>query len=432
MLIDIRYPMHFGGQPTTTNRYKVVLCSYPIRRDVPQVAASEARVVLKARASDEAVPTAERDITLVEHGGRLFRKVCGAAEVDGHKSLVDAFESQHNRNKPHHPASPWEAKPRPLGAGLWNRIAHRVYINANGRDGERIAWPNAPFNTGTSHWTRNELSFEKWSKKLAYMAEDEFGKTLDEAEREADRLLWIGDELWVETPPLVYEVGRYFHSGDVNGLYDHQDFGTRRTRKEATFCVQLAFLPEWLDHNLDRQYFPLSSKGEALSYAVEANRHLTKSPATVLDVTRDIQGLGIQDDLLEFDHTAYSLSRTAMLMGGDLSVNLANRPDSSRGLTAAHHDAIEEIRAEIANLRWNPSSWPAAHLAGDIVEAWQRVGQPQGWSQFPSNRTNFANLICERALDQFDAIPVLIKTNRQEPNGRTFQTSPMMSPRRGR
>ncbi|MNL79898.1 hypothetical protein D3C87_2066020 [compost metagenome] len=62
---------------------------------------------------------------------------------------------------------------------------------------------------------------------------------------------------------------------------------------------------------------------------------------------------------------------------------------------------------------WNPAEWSAAHLAGDVVEAWQKAGQPQGWSQFPSNRRNFANMICERAMDQLDTVPVMIPTRTQ-------------------
>ncbi|MCZ7861237.1 hypothetical protein O9X98_07425 [Agrobacterium salinitolerans] len=384
MLTDIRYPVHFGGQPTTTDRYKVVLFSYPFRRDVDRIEASEVDVVLEV--------SGDVNATLVEYGGRLFRKVCGLAEAPGHRSLTEAFESAYDRNTPLHPASLWNAEVRPLGIGLWNRIAHRVYVNANGREGEKHAWPNAPFNAGTAHWNRNEFTFEKWSKKLGSMAGDEFDKALDEAEREADRLLWIGDELWVETPPLAYEVGYYADNNNQR------------------FDLELAFLPDWLDLNLDRQYFPLSAKDEALAYAAQANALIKEREAR--DYTGRIKQIGAE--VLEFDHVAYSLNRTALLMGGDLSVNIANKPDNARGLTGTHLDAINEARAEIANIGWNPSSWAVNHLAPDIVEAWQRI-RPHGWTQFTSNRTNFSNLICERALDQFDAIPVIIKTNRQEP-----------------
>ena len=363
--------------------FRSVLCSYPFRQDVARIDASEAEVVLEVSGDVNAV--------LVEHGGCLFRKVCGKAEAPSHKSLTEAFESAHDRNMPLHLASLGNAKVRPLGTGLWNRIAHRVYVNANGREGEKHAWPNAPFNAGTAHWTRNEFTFEKWSKKLGSMAADEFDKALDEAEREVDRLLWIGEELWVETPPLAYEVGHY------------PDNNNER------FDLQLAFLPDWLDLNLDRQYFPLSAKDEALAYAAQANARLRGRAAG--DYTGRINH--ISAEVLEFDHVAYSLNRTALLMGGDISVNIANKPDNTRGLKGTHHDAIDEARAEIANIGWNPSSWSAAHLAGDIVEAWQCV-RPQGWTHFTPNRTNFSNLICERALDQFDANPVMIKTNRQE------------------
>jgi hypothetical protein len=386
MLTDIRYPIHFGGQPTTTDRYKVVLCSYPFQRDVARIDVGEARLVFESLRADVTV-------VLVEYDGRLFKKVCGEGEVATHKSLTNSFESSHDRNTPHHPASIWNSKSRPLGAGLWNRISHRVYVNANGRDGEKHAWPNAPFNTGLAHWTRNEFTFEKWSKKLGAMDRDEFEKTLYEAEREADRLLWIGDDLWVETPPLVLEVAHY------------------REHNNEAFDMQLAFLPDWLDLNLDRQYFPLSAKDEALDYARQANSRL-KGKRTV-----DYSGQITQevDEILEFDHVAYSLNRTALLMGGDLSVNLANKPDNTRGLTESHIDSIKEARAAIASLPWKPSTWAAAHLAGDIVEAWQRVGRPQGWTHFTPNRTNFANFICERALEQLDTVPVMINTNRLGP-----------------
>lgn len=384
MITDIRYPIHFGAQPTTTPRYKVVLCSYPFRRDVPEIDARDARTVLEL--SDEFV-----NGKLVEYDGRLFRNARVQAGDQEHKSLVNSFESPRDRNTPHRPMRSFEDKSRPLGAGLWNRIAHRVYLNANGRTGEGYAWPNAPFNMGLATWTRNEFTYEKWSKKLGTFAADEFQQSLNEAEREVDRLLWIGDELWIETPPLAYQVG-----------YNGEDFD-----------VRLAFLPDWLDLDLDRQYFPLVDKEEALVYAEQANFRLkgrrTADHANVIEHVAD-------KTLLEFDHVSYALNRAALLMGGDVAVNIHNKPDNTRGLTGAHHDAIDEVRAEIGKIGWGQASWSVAHLAGDIAEAWQRVGKPQGWTQFTSNRTNFSHLTIERVNEQLDYLPVMINTNRQGPS----------------
>jgi hypothetical protein len=384
MLTDIRYPIHFGAQPTTTDRYKVVLCSYPFHRDVPEIGSGDAKAVLEL--SQEYV-----NGTLVEYDGRLFRRARVKQGEQDHKSLANSFESPRDRNTPHKPMRSVEDKSRPLGAGLWNRIVHRVYVNANGREGERYAWPNPPFNMGHSTWTRNEFTYEKWSRKLGSFAVDEFQMSLKEAEREVDRLIWIGDELWIETPPLAYHVG-----------YNGEDFD-----------VRLAFLPDWLDLNLDRQYFPLFDKDEALVYAEQANSRLrgrrTEDHTGIIERVTD-------KALLEFDHVAYALNRTALLMGGDVAVNIHNKPDNTRWLTGIHHDAIDEVRAEIGNIGWEPSSWGVAHLAGDIAEAWNRVGKPQGWTQFTSNRSNFANLIAERTLEQMDSLPVMINTTRQGPN----------------
>lgn len=416
MLTDIRYPIHFGGQPTTTDRYKVVICSFPLTVDVPEIGAKEARTVLETAAffpTAAGEPPVVRDIKLVEHDGRLFRKVCNRAEVLQHSSLTLSFESTHDRNKPFHPASLGEASPRPLGVGMWNRIAHRVFVAGNGREQERIAWPNQPYNTGTArHWTRNDFTFEKWSKKLGQYDVAAFERSVEEARRETERLLWIGDELWLETPPLVYEVGHCAFERNPHFLYDHQDYRSSGSGLTKEFCVQLAFLPDWLDHNLDRQYFPLSAKMDALSYAMEANRRLIKGTDVVHDTTKDMAGLDVADPLFDFDPDSYALNRAAMLMAGDVSVNIAKYPDNSRGLSTSHHDAIDEAKAQIDLIGWNPAEWSAAHLAGDVVEAWQKAGQPQGWSQFPSNRRNFANMICERAMDQLDTVPVMIQTTR--------------------
>jgi hypothetical protein len=416
MLTDIRYPIHFGGQPTTTDRYKVVLCFYPLSVNVPEVRAGEAQTVLETSAffpttTDE--PPIARNIKLVEFDGRLFRKVCDRSNVLHHSSLTLAFESNHDRNKPFHPASLHEAKPRPLGVGMWNRIAHRVFVAGNGREQEKIAWPNAPFTLATHrYWTRNDFSFEKCSKKLDQYDVDGFEKSVDEARREADRLLWIGDELWIETPPLVYEVGHYSYERNPNFLCDHQDYRSSGSGLTRKFCIQLAFLPDWLDLNLDRQYFPLSAKEDAFSYAVDANSRLVKETCSVLDTTKDLLGLGVTDPLLDFDADSYALNRIAMLMAGDVSAKIAKKPDDSRGLTSAHHTAIEEAKIQVASLGWNPSEWSAAHLAGEVVDAWQIARQPQGWAQFPSNRKNFANLACERALGQLDAVPIIVPTKR--------------------
>jgi hypothetical protein len=384
MLTNIRYPIHFGAQPTTTDRYKTVLCSFPFRRDIPEIDARDAGTVLEMHHLYVVGK-------LVEHDGRLFRNTLVKAGDHDHKTLVNSFESSSVRNTPHKPIMAYEAKGRPLGAGLWNRIAHRVYLNANGRTGEGYAWPNAPYNMGLANWDRNEFTYEKWSKKIGSFAAEELQRSLDEAEREIDRLLWIGDELWVETPPPALQV-----------RFNGEDFD-----------IRLAFLPEWLDLNLDHQYFPLSQKDEAFAYADRANSRL-KGRRTI-DHSDEIERTA-NDALLEFDHAAYALNRAALLMGGDVAVNIHNKPDNTRRMTQVHHDAIDEVRAEIGRIGWNPSSWGAAHLAGEVAEAWQLAGKPQGWTQFTSNRTNFANLIIDRVNEQLDCLPVVINTKRQGPS----------------
>jgi hypothetical protein len=399
MHLDIRYPIHFGGQPTTTDRYKTVLCSYPIRTEVPRIEMEQVNTVLDLRSTGQSV-------VLAEYDGRLFRKVCDRESVANHKSLTDSFESTSQRNRPHRPFKLWDTDVRPLGAGLWNRIAHRVYIAGNGRQSEKIAWPNQPFNTGTAlHWTRNEFTFERWSKKLGEIAQAEFDGSVAEALTEADRLLWIGNELWLETPPLAYAVGV---DNEVGGIS-----GRREGGPAPQIAVDLTFLPDWLDHDLDRQYFPLSAKHEAMSYAGEVSKRFNKGASGIFDGTFGIEGLLGSDNLLQFDHAAYSVSRTTMLLAADIAVSIANKPDNSRGLTTSHHVAIEEAISAVKSLRWNPTSWVGDLDAGEIVEAWQRVGRPQGWSQFPPNRTNFANLICERTLDLLDTVPIMIHTSKQ-------------------
>lgn len=410
MKTSIRYPLRFGAQPITTESRKVVLCSYLHEHEVPQVSAAETRTVLdttKLYETDSKSSPVVRTIKVIEHDGRLFRKVCDRADFDKHDAFINAFEMPNDRNKPLHPVDVWDMHKLPLGKGLSNRIAHRLYLEGCGKEKEANAWPAIPV-----RWTaRNGCNFEFYfPRKLTDIDEQEFEAGLDEIAKEADRLLLIDDELWLETPPPVYEVGLYTFSQSIF-CYDYLDFRSNEKGLRRNFSVQLAFLPDWLDVCLDRQYFPLSAKDDAVEYALRANawveQYRDELKCPIRDLTEDIDGLDAQDTILNFDQAAYSTNRAAMLLAGDVSVSLMRKPELAEKLSVTHRNAVSEACATVASMGWNPNDWAANEYAADVVDAWTRTGRKRGWTQLPANRDDFAALACERTLELSDTMPIM-------------------------
>lgn len=425
MQTDIRYPIRFGAQPTTTDRYKVVLCSYLHSHNAPSITSGEARAVLDMDV--DVTKNRQIRLKLVDFENRLFRKVCDQTDFPGHASLSDAFECTPDRNTPHHPLvwcdqrpGEWNRSSRPLGTGLWNRIAHRLYIDGAGREKEAYAWPNAPFNLSLAlRWNRNDFKFENYLSRMTNIDADEFSEGVAQIVNEADRLLCIDDELWLETPPLVYEVGHGLRSSSGHIACDYNDLRSKDGDLNANITIQLAYLPDWLDTNLDRQYFPLSARDKAVEYAAAANPHLIGyASRRVIDHTRDIPLSGLSDNagLLEFDHAAYSLNRTTMLLAGDLTKSLKLKPNLNLELTDVHQTAIATAADQARRLGWRSSDWsPVHHDAATVVDAWSRTGRGKGWAQLPVNRSAFAELLCQRTLELFDEMPVMVPTGNREP-----------------
>lgn len=385
MLMTVRYPIHFGADPPTCDRHKDAILSYPHRVDVPEISRRETHTVV----DDKGI----FPHSVVSYDGRLFRRGGLAKDASRLVSLTRAFENTLDRNAPYMPLLSSSPKGRPIAAGMWNRLAHRLHA-AGGRTKEEYAWPPAPYSNSASYrWTRNEYLFENYIDRAGQIDASQFGASQAEIAAEGEKLIVIDDYIHVETTPLAWCVGVRVGKPYV-GVY-----------------VTLAHLPEWLDADLDRQYFPISQKQEALNYAESLDATIrTKFNSGIETADERFDTAMVDMGSLEFDHQSYSLNRSVMLMASDVMSAKRNSQDIAAIVDAAcpgSNADLEEASNAAVNLGVRIEDWrDVGHCADNVVEAWTATKFKKGWIALPSVRSAFARLACERTLSVAADMPI--------------------------
>lgn len=377
MKIDIRYPFRFRALPPRCSGRKDLFVSFLHTADVPEISAREVSTLFEA--------ATETPYRLVEYDGRLFRKLGRFPDENTSRLLDRAFQREEERN------SPWPftfesggASPRPVSQPLRNHLSHRLYLEGDNRAKELEAWPFIPVITGMRgrRVSRNEFRFEDLVGKLADIDGIEFAKGRAEHAAEAAKLLVVEGDLWIETPPPAIGVSMQGHAST------------------ARMVMELMHLPNWLDADLDRQYFPLSDHAAALEYAERATKLTYTGTEPFEDYTHERPFTAEASHLLSFDGDGYSCTRTTLILGGDVArwitytEGMAEKVGDDRARSALlARDTAKAIGTDI-------SQWPdMSDLAHDVTEAWKMTGRKPGWANIPANRHAFGTMICERAAD---------------------------------
>lgn len=401
MRMTVRYPIHFTAEPPTTDRVKDAICSFAHTADVPELSEGETRLVSRVIFDYVDYMDHDRTITIREYGGALYRRLGKAGDASSLPSFNKAFECTLDRNAPIMPLSDNGISGRPLGIAMWNRIAHRLFVQG-GRKKEEYAWPPGPFSQSHGmRWTRNDLKYEDYTRKTGPIDEAMFEACRDEHRAEADKLLVIGGDVYVRTPPMAHIVGSV-----VNGSY----VGVR---------IEMGFLPEWLDANLERQYFPLGMKAEAAEYAEILHRKLKGDYKSGV---AQVSGRELDEALpalseFDFDHRAYTVNRNIMLLATDVTKVLNEKTELAQLLDAGTAASLAEVSEAALDLGTEIEGWKdVADHADDVISAWRTTGRRPGWSNIPSVRSQLGEMICERTLGLAAEMPISLNVG----HGRGF------------
>ncbi|MDW9479072.1 hypothetical protein GOB57_10390 [Sinorhizobium meliloti] len=377
MKLDIRYPLRFSALPPRCASRKDVLVSFLHKADVPEITAGEVSTVFEA--------ATEIPYRLVDYDGRLFRRIGNPEDEAVAELLKSGFQQDESRNRLFYfTFENGKSAQRPVSQSLNNHLCHRLYLEGNNRDKELEAWPFIPVIKGFAgrRTTRNSFLFEDIERKLKDIDGDEFAKGRAEHDLEAAKLLLVDGELWIETPPPAIAV-------KVEGY-----------ASSARMVMELTHLPDWLDGDLDRQYFPLSEHEKALEYAAKA----TKLTATGTEPFEDYsfeREIAIHDSrLLSFDAEGYSCTRTSLILGGDVARWLTYTEGLREKVGEDRARSVLLARDMAMDIGTDISGWPdMTDLVHDITEAWKITGRKPGWANIPQNRHAFGTMICERAAD---------------------------------
>lgn len=383
MMTTVRYPIAFKALPQRCAGVKTVYCTFPHQCDVPEIGMSETTAVAEFGTDTRHA--------LLEYGDRLYRKMGNPEQVV--RQMDTAFENPNRRDDPW--VFAFEGGQRtddpPPSRPLDNLVAFRTYVEAGvkGVDQDGI-WPYQP--TGRGRY-REEFHYEQLERRLVEIDGASFTKAREEHVREGERLLVVDGVYWIETPPPVIMVSLE---------------GTRTTERAS---LQLVHLPDWIDRDLSRQYFPLTRHEEALEWAMKLNHLRSHGHDPLEDYSREMEVSSTDHPLLDFDHAGHSVRRTAFVLASDAARWLDT--DGAANVKAGQKavDTAYRVRDMAVACGTDMSDRPdVADMVPDIVKAWKATARKPGWAVIPTNRLNLGNAICERAEEMAADMPISVDT----------------------
>jgi hypothetical protein len=372
MRTTVNYPLLFRAHPGKCIEPKDVLVQYMHTDDVPEISTSETRISFKMG-----------PYLLREYDRRLFSYIGKPGSKTANACFDHGFEPVEGR------AQPWwiPLRVRYAAQALDNLIYYRLFLDGGGKARETVLWPPlVPSYSGERGFrSRTEFTFQGLESKLRDIDSDQLYSGRDLHAVEFSKLILIDGDYWIETTPPAICIS--------NGGW------------KASF----AHLPNWLDNDLGRQYFPFDERADAIDYAKRTQQIRARSSDTAKDFSEWMSFVSEENPLFEFDHNAYSAKRTTMLLGGDMARVLAANPELAEkvgsGLTASVNLARDAARE--CGPDWRAWADTTA-LTHDVTEAWKMTGRKPGWAEIPAKRHEFGTLICDRATAMVDAMPISV------------------------
>lgn len=389
MKLKILYPILFkatikGQKPTRRDRF--VSVTHVEEARVPSVSTKETEVVLDVLREGMSAnrPQGVQFAQLRSYGGRVYRRLCGGAELFGLSLQGDPFSKEEFLSTE---AKVGNGSSYPLAHPVWTRNAwleHLLGITTLRND---KIWPSVNHNEALldRHRRREAITFGAVAGQIDAIDAESYAHAMDMVSAQTNSLLSIGGELWMRaTAPCVTVTPR---------------------------SVNLGFLPLGVDTRTDWMRFPLSKFEDAVEYFQAnfkpAKRGEPRPPVPWID-------LGRQDFApFDFDEQAEALYRLSFSLAS--AVVRRNEQQGfhdiyeGKGPLFEGRDAgtLDMIRGELLasnDIVGHRGDLPS--LLDDIVDLWRKTDRPT-YTPLIQGGSRKADEMLEKLID---AAPIGIDT----------------------
>lgn len=283
MRVDIDFPVLFEAWPKRARDRKKIYCTTSYRADVAEVSLGETEIVLECAL----FPGTEEAFSMRTYGGRLYRRIAASVETAVEQRLFSEPFSVDDRRWGPKSGADWAGAldpkvlthRRPLSKPVADEMEWRMARDSETIDLGKAAWParrTIPLDTETFtrrigrgcpmdqarnpvfdglHRHRNGVRLEDVLRDVTDVSHGDIEAARDMYANRSESLLLVGGEVWMESAPLCHRVSF--------------DFGRPYRDDVAVVRLDLAVPPEGLSTDFYTQYYDLSKKEEALSFAQE-------------------------------------------------------------------------------------------------------------------------------------------------------------------
>lgn len=399
MKIDISLPFLTKGQPKRCNSIRDIYVTMPITVDVPEIARDETEVAFKTHGREVVFSnpdTGRNEIAKVQaeyeiraYEGRLYRKRVGIDQLKNTAFNV-AFDTwTEPRQEDVGTAISVDSEyngVNPLAAPLRRQIEWDLEKTSLYNSNVVVAWPTASGLAGRAR-VRAAAEFPTLAPTIQHLNGELCELSHRRIEKQASKLLVIGEELWVESRPPAWRVRVV----------------------ENWVTIDLAVVIEGFDPILSRRHFPLDRLDDAKAYAKLCAKKRAAEPDeyTISECLVDYDAyipelLAFDADAEELARIGYALAAECMRYGRDNNVWMQSLSEELRGSLFAAHAATMEtdlILGQVGDVA------PYVH---DLCAVWRSFNRPLYYCEVGPARARFGDMMMKRVRALAENAPISI------------------------
>lgn len=388
MDIKARMPLLVRGHPNRNKGMRDVFVSQDVEWTLPEVSLSEMPVAFRSSSSFERRGT-ERfrfggpiedfrfveipsDFQLRQMDGHLYRKV-GSADQDIRRMFRYAFPTGKERYHGNTGSEisfkqeePDLGNPCPVSLPVYRQLMwQRRCLHIEDGDGQHV-WPNSiPCPPGEENFSmdgsRNFVTFEDVLNKLPHYDHLQYERCLEMYPHHLERFVLADGELWVRTPPPVYNVQPYYET------------------QKTSVVVSMELAPDYHRTSMSIMNFPLHLRDEAIDYA----QHLLMTEGEKKELAGNLYDLSVDYDIstddtaMAYDHREEELRRVSCAMSMEAHRFISRNPEwAEKRLTASAIDMVRESFTQVRATNYVIGEFgDASHWLANNAEVWKKSGR---------------------------------------------------------
>ncbi len=399
MKIEISLPFLTRGKPKRCNSERFIYVSMPVTADVPVVAERDTEVAFETYeryhlftdpdTNEDSMEKVQDAWEMRAYDGRLYRKLFDASAVKDSAFHI-AFDDT-TAPKAEDPGASISTGlgyygTNPLASAIRRQIEWDLEKTSVNDSNVVTAWPG-----GQGNIARDRARTATEFPLIAPSTEDIDAELVEISHRrietQIDKLLVIGDDLWVESRPPSWRVS-------VVGNH---------------VTIDLATVIEGFDPVLYRRHFPIDRLDEARAYARQC---ATTRPSEDIEYTVSEYVVDYEahlPELMDFDADGEELSRLGYALAFE-SMRYGRRNhgwwgNTAEGLKGSLSAAYEETMAT-DYLRGQAGD--VAQYIEDLCTVWKRFNRPAGWCEIGPARGRFGDMLIKRVRALAENAPITL------------------------